>query len=165
MPTRWWLRRWPFGDRVGWLSCQCDQILQKKSKMCHLDCLPQIFFCFFFQELENWATGGNQFFPRIFFKRVIFLIFRLKVFYSNGHYLKTCKKSKFHENSIRSEKKVSSRNDQTWLNKNGCKASLASPPGGENENECWNTLASSNLCNIYTFKIVFIVRESKLRSF
>ena len=122
------------------------------------------FFCFF-QELENRATGGNQFFPRIFFKRVIFLIFRLKVFYSNGHYLKTCKKSKFHENSIRSEKKVSSRNDQTWLNKNGCKASLASPPGGENENECWNTLASSNLCNIYTFKIVFIVRESKLRSF
>ena len=123
------------------------------------------FFCFF-SRIGKSSDGGESIFSQNFFKRVIFLIFRLKVFYSNGHYLKTCKKtSKFHENSICSEKKVSSRNDQTWLNKNGCKASLASPPGGENENECWNTLASSNLCNIYTFKIVFIVRESKLRSF
>ena len=122
-------------------------------------------FFLFFSRIGKSSDGRESIFSQNFFKRVIFLIFRLKVFYSNGHYLKTCKKSKFHENSIRSEKKVSSRNDQTWLNKNGCKASLASPPGGENENECWNTLASSNLCNIYTFKIVFIVRESKLRSF
>ena len=122
------------------------------------------FFLFFFQELENWATGGNQFFPRIFLNES-FSDLQIESFLFEWALFKNVQKRQIPWKLDPFRKESFSRNDQTWLNKNGCKASLASPPGGENENECWNTLASSNLCNIYTFKIVFIVRESKLRSF